>query len=283
MTDRRQRTVRRGAPGWLAAMLVLAASQMAQAQGDSGFLRGEGNLDLVLSYGLDTYDEFWIGDSKVTNPPFGRVTRQYFTVYGAYGITDSIDLTLNAAYVHVDTDAVFNDEDGLQDLAASAKMRFIQERFGSMTLNVLAAPGVKVPMTHYEDNSVPAIGDGQVDLRLRGIIQLVHDSGAFIALETGYDVRFDAPHDEVPINLTAGITFDRITLSGFVTRIESLGGHDIGQGSFPGVEEEYWRVGGGVYCRLTETLGITASGWTTLDGRNTGDVDGFSAGVVLSF
>lgn len=283
MKNRRQWTSRGRGIGWVAAVLMLAASQAAQAQGDSGFLRGEGKLDLVFSYGLDTYNEFWIGDTKVKNPPFGRVTRQYFTAHGAYGITDDVDLTLNAAYVHVDTDNVFNDEDGIQDLTAAARIRVGSQRFGSMTLNLLAAPGLKVPMSHYEDNSVPAIGDGQVDLHLRGIIQLVHDSGAFIALETGYDVRFDAPPDEIPINLTGGVTFDRVTVSGFVSRIESLGGHDIGQGSFPGVEEEYWRVGGGVYCRLSETLGVTASGWTTLDGKNTGDVDGFSAGVVLRF
>jgi len=277
---------RRSAWGWEISRLlvigfVLSTARLAVAQGDEGFLRGMGHLDIALSYGLDTYDEFWIGDDKIDDAPFGRVTRQYVSLYAAYGLTDEIDLGLNGSYVYVDTDHVFDDEDALQDLTTFARVRLGSHRLGSATLNVLAAPGIKVPMTHYEDNSVTAVGDGQVDLHLRGIVQLVFDGGAYVAIETGYDFRFDSPPDEVPINFTGGFTFDRITISGFASRIESLGGYDIGEGPFPGVQEEYWRLGGGVYWRLTESLGLTARGWTTLDGKNTGDVNGFSVGMVF--
>ncbi len=138
-------------------------------------------------------------------------------------------------------------------------------------------------MTHYEDNAVNAVGDGQVDLRLRGIIQYAFDSGVFLALETGYDVRFDAPDDEIPIHLSAGFSSGPATLTGFYSHIESLGGDDIGEGPFPGVEEEYDRIGANLDWRLQEDCGLSASVWTTVDGKNTGDVDGISIGAVLRF
>ena len=268
----------------IGAVIVLMPAQLTYGQGDSGFLRGKGNLDVAATYAYETYDEFWIGSDTVDDAPFGRVTRQSVNVYGAYGLRDNMDIALSGSWVFVSTDEIFDDVDALQDLTAQLKWRGISKEFGPGKLNLLAAPAVKIPMTHYEDNNVPAVGDGNVDLRLRGIAQYVFDNGAFIALDTGYDIRFDDPHDEVPIHVTAGMTFfEKLTVMGFYTHIESLGGHDIGEGSFPGVEEEYDRIGGGMYYRLTESWGVTANGWTTLDGKNTGDVDGFSIGMVYRF
>lgn len=37
----------------------------------------------------------------------------------------------------------------------------------------------------------------------------------------------------------------------------------------------------GAYVRLTDRLGLSAGWRTTLDGRNTSDVDGYSVGFVL--
>ncbi len=268
------------------AVMVAAGfiSAGAVAQGDSGFLRGKGKLDVALSYGLDTYDEFWVGGDKISGAPFGRVTRHNVNVYAAYGLTDSIDLALNGSYVYASSEEIFEDEHGLQDLTTQLKWRFFSKKLGPGTLNLLAAPALQVPMSHYEDNAVTAIGDGSVDLGLRGIAQYVFDNGIFFALETGYDVRFDAAPDEYPLHLTAGATvFGKLTVTGFYSLIDSLGGYDIGQGPFPGVEEQYHRAGGVIYYRINETVGISGSAWTTFDGKNTGDVDGFSLGVVLKF
>jgi len=75
----------------------------------------------------------------------------------------------------------------------------------------------------------------------------------------------------------------RLTLTGSYSYVNSLHGYDVGQGPFPGLEEDYHRVGGGFYYRIHERFGLTGSAWTTLDGKNTGDVDGFSLGVVFRF
>jgi hypothetical protein len=92
---------------------LLGAVYQAQGQGDSGFLRGKGRTNIALSYSLDSYDDFWIGHSKVESPPFGRVSRHHLNLYGAYGLTETT--------------------------------------------------------CDYTEDAVTAIGDGQTDIRLRGV------------------------------------------------------------------------------------------------------------------
>ena len=69
-------------------------------------------------------------------------------------------------------------------------------------------------------------------------------------------------------------------------RAASQGGIDInevgvpGQGGFPSTEEEYERYGISAYARLGSGLGLTAGYRTTSDGKNTGDVDAYTVGIV---
>ena len=264
--------------------ILAIVSQPVRAQGDSGFLRGQGKLDLALTYAVDTYDRFWIGSDTVDDAPFGRVSRQTANIYGAYGLSDDMDLAFSASFVYVSTDEVFDSEKALQDFYAQLKWRVLAKGLESGRLNLLVAPAVKIPLTHYEDNAVPAVGDGQVDLRFRTILQFVFNSGSFLALETGYDFRLDEPPNEVPVHLTGGFTLiQRLTIAGFYSFTKSLGGYNIGEGDFPGVKEEYDRLGLNLYCRLDDRHGITFSAWTTLDGMNTGDVDGAALGIVLRY
>lgn len=267
----------------LARFMILAAVLAPVAAQDSGFLRGTGRLDLSIGYSLDTYDRFWVGGSRVDNPPFGRVERHALNLRAEYGLADDLDLIGNVSAVRSTIDAVFDDETSLQDLITGIKWRARSWRLGPGSFNVLAAPSLKIPLADYEDDAVNAIGDGQVDLRLRGILQYHFDAGPFVAVESGYDVRFDDPPDEVPIGLTAGFTAGVATISAFFLRVDALGGYDIGQGPFPGVGEEYDRLGIATYWRLHGRVGVSVSWWTTLDGRNTGDVDGGALGVVVRF
>lgn len=256
----------------------------ALAQGDSGFLRGKGNLDVALSYSLDTYDEFWVGRTKVSMPMVGRVKRHTGSVYGAYGLTDDIDLTATLSFVSAESSGGAPTEDSFQDLTAALRWRALRHEVDGGAFSLVLSPGLKTPLTSYEDDAITAIGDGQTDIRLRVTGQYLWSNGLFVALETGYDIRTDDPKDEIPLHLTVGGTIgEDLTLTAFYSKIISTGGYDIGAGPFPGVKEEYDRVGAGAYYRFTRNFGISASGWTTLRGRNTGKATGFSIGGVLSF
>lgn len=273
-------------PARTAAFLLALAlpASLARAQGDTGFLRGEGRLDSALSYTLDWYDEFWVGDMKVSDPGVGEVERETFSLYAAYGLTNDIDLVLNANYVEAESDGTvpFDDEEDLQDLYLGAKWRAYSAAIGTGMFSALLAPSVKLPMTDYEDNNVTAIGDGQVDLRFRGILHYQW-SAFFGSLESGYDVRNGAPEDEVPLNLTLGGTIaDRVTLMPFYSLVRSDGGPDIGDPGFTfrAVQEEYDRIGISAYARLGQGLGLSAMWRTTTDGMNTGEAETISVGLV---
>jgi hypothetical protein len=268
---------------FLVSATLAALSGTAQAQGDNGFLRGRGKFDIVLSYTEDSYDEFWIGDDKVSPPEVGEVTRESWTLYGAYGLRDDLDLFLSGSYVDAETDGTvpFEDERDLQDAIFGLKWRFLEERAGPGAFSLLLAPSIKQPLGDYENNDVTAIGDGQTDLRGRLIAHYQFDVGAFVALESGYDRRNGAPDDEIPFHATVGATFANLTVAPFYSMVDSQGGYDIGEGSFPGVEEDYTRYGVNAYFRINETFGLTGMWRTTSDGKNTGEAEAFSLGLVF--
>ena len=267
---------------FVTAFAVLATG--AQAQGDNGFLRGAGKTDLSLSYAMDQYDEFWVGDTKVADPGVGEITRESMNLFVAHGLRNDLDLFAAASWVDVENDgtADFNDETQLQDAVGGVKWRVGgEQRIGPGAFSFLLAPSVKIPMSHYESNSVTAIGDGQLDYRARGIAHYQLDSGFWLSVESGFDYRTEQPGNEIPLNITLGLPVTQyVTVMPFWSQVSSDGDIDIGQGDFPAVEEDSTRLGVSLYVRIDERLGFTAGWKTTRDGKNTGDVDGYSFGVV---
>jgi hypothetical protein len=266
----------------LSAALLLTPFASAQ---DTGFLRGKGRTDVALSYATDTYDEFWVGHTKVSDPGVGEIERATVNLYLAHGLTDELDVVFNAAYADVSSDgsAGFSDESDPQDMVLGAKWRCYRRPVGSGEVSLFLTPAVKVPLDDYENNAVTALGDGQVDLRLRGIAHL--QVGAWwLSLENGFDRRNGAPDDEYPLNVTLGGNLGPVTLMPFYSGVASQGGIDISDvpalGGFPATEEEYERYGVRAYARWNEHFGLTAGYLETADGQNTGDVSAWSLGLV---
>jgi Putative MetA-pathway of phenol degradation len=271
------------------ALVVAALASRADAQGDNTFLRGTGKTDLSLTYSLDTYREFWVGQHKVEDPVVGRITRQSLNLWGAYGIDARTDVVVSASYVEASSDGISapgpggNDtEKALQDATIGLKYKLNEWQLGPGGLSLAFAPAVKIPMTHYENNALTAIGDGQIDYRFRGILQYTLNNGMWLAVETGYDYRTDSTPNELPFNVTAGVTlFDRVTIMPFYMLVHSYGSSDIGQVPFPAVEEEWTRWGVSAYVRVDERWGVTLGYKATITGENTGDVTGYWLGVVF--
>lgn len=281
---------RKTLPVALALLVTVAVAGPAAAQGETGFLRGKGKLDASLTYTLDWYDTFWVGTERVSMPMVGEVERETWSLHLAYGLRDDLDLVMSGALVESEADGAggIPDVKDMQDLVLGLKWRFLHEPFAGGHVSLLAAPSIKTPMGTYPTDQVTAIGDGQTDLRGRVIAQYQHGSGTFLALETGYDIRNGSPDDEFPLHLTLGFTpIENLTLTPFYSRVWSEGGIDISDvpalGGFPAVREEYTRVGVGAYFRLRDDLGLTGMWRTTVDGRNTGEADAVSLGLVLRF
>jgi hypothetical protein len=70
---------------------VLAAAPRAPAQGDTGFLRGTGRTDVAVSYGSESFKDFWVGSTKTSDPNVGKVTHETANLWLAYGIDNRTD------------------------------------------------------------------------------------------------------------------------------------------------------------------------------------------------
>jgi hypothetical protein len=270
----------------LAGLLVLAGpflASPADAQGESGFLRGQGKLDLWFSYYEDLFTESF-GIPPVTFE--FDVKRASFGVYAAYGLTDDIDLVASASRgtaEFVDF-AVVPDEQDWQDLELYTKWRLRSWRVGEGEFSLLAEPGIKVPLANYENQSFVSLGAGQTDYRLRAIGHYVPDDGRwFGSLEFGYDIRSSTPDDELPFNLKLGRrVVGGAWLMPFYTRIEGLGSPPEGVGGFTG-GDGFERYGLEAYIPLHERFGIGADYHVSDDGRPTGSIPGWKVGFLVRF
>jgi hypothetical protein len=217
---------------WRVWALTCVVSAAALAQGDSGFMTGEGRLFTALSYQRDVIDAYRIDGELV---PLERdLVREYLSIFVAYGLTEDLELSASLSYARAEAGAGLEavEEDGLGDLYLATRWRPVSRRLGAGSVSLLLAPGVKLPVGAYDETSEAAIGSGQTDLLGRVVGQYWHDAGTWLAIETGYDVRLEEPPDEVPLNLTLGHAFENgLSLAAFYTRVDSRG--VISQSSSP--------------------------------------------------
>lgn len=272
-------------PAFRAAFLTLtlgAAALPLAATTIDGFFPARGEGDLVLSHTQESYDEFWVGDVKVADPGVGEVETTSVSVWGRIGLTEDLAVVFNVPHVDADSDGLggFGDS-GFQDAAALLSWRAI-DRQGERCRHTLAlAGGLRTPIESYEANLPVDLGDGTTDALLRAAYQLEH--GAFYLTQmVGYELRGDDAPDGFPLQTTLGYTVGRVTPSLTYAWYTADGGTDIGDPgfTFPSNQDEYERLGLGLYARLSDQWGLSAGYFDTLDGRNSGDLAGFSLGVV---
>jgi hypothetical protein len=268
----------------LYAALILACAGLAvpvQAFDVNGFLPGQGQGDVALSYTSEGYDQFWAGKTKVSDPGVGEVDLKSTSVWLQWGLADNLALVANLPYIDASSNGLGGFEDqGLQDLAVLLKYRF----FSSGPHSLVGGVGVRTAVQDYEANLPVDLGDNTTDALFR-LVYLFHTPVFYFSQQVGYDLRNkDAPND-YPFYTELGFTAGRITYGGFYSRLIADGGTDIGDPgfTFPSNKEEYSKIGAKIYARLTDFIGLSGAYFVTQDGRNTGDSDGFSAGAVFHF
>lgn len=265
-------------PARLATTAVLLALPAA-AQGDNGFLRGEGRLDIATSCSVERYGRY-----RLENPSqsFDDVERRIFGLYAAYGLCTDLDLVAHAARVAAESESGsgFADESGLQDASLQLKWRGYERALGSGTFSWLFAPGIRFPLTDYPsfaDNPLNGLGEGDTVL-LGRVIAHYQWSSSYAALETGYDHRNGTLDDEVPVNLSLGTTLDRTTLQLFYSNVLALG-DTVSNERFSDEHDGYLRVGLGAYVRISEAFGLFVNVRYSDEGEN--DSTGASVGTVF--
>ena len=265
----------------LAAGLLVAPA--AHAYDMNGFMPAAGEGAVALSFSSESYDHFYRGETKVATPPFlGEVTTETVTLWGRYGLTDRIALVANLPYVDVEGDGRDRlGDSGIGDLTALVKIRLADFGGGNTLTGGL---GIRSDVGGYQGDAPVSLGDASTD----GLFRLVYQfqrGGFYVSQQVGYDLRGSDVPDGYPLYTELGYTFGRTTLNAFYSQYFADGGTDIGDAgfTFPSNREEYQRIGGKAYVRFAGGFGVSASAFTTLDGRNTGDSSGFSVGGVATF
>lgn len=269
----------------VSAVVIALSPLPVHALDLNGFFPEKGKLDLAFSFTTESYDEFWRGETKTSTPPFlGEVENESTALWLRYGLTDRFCLIANLPYVDSTSDGSMGlSQSGAQDLTGLLVFKAL-EAGSAVRHRVIVAAGGRTPASDYQGDSPVSIGDDSTDGLLRLVYQL-EANGFYVSQQVGYDLRGDDVPDGFPFYTEAGYTVGRVTFSGLYLNYVADGGTDIGEPgfTFPGNQDETERLGAKVFGRLDQTFGAFVGAFTTLDGRNSGDVTGYTAGLTLSF
>jgi len=266
-------------------LLLAAVAPVCHALDLNGFMPARGEGTVALSFTSEGYDEFWRGETRVSNPGLGEVDIHSLTLWGRYGVTDRFALVVNLPYIDAEGDGTAHFRDsGISDLTALGKLRLVDTGGGGPRHTLTGAAGVRTDIGDYEADAPVSLGDGTTDALFRLVYQFERN-GLYFSQQVGYDLRGDDAPDGYPLYTELGYSVGRITVNAFYLRYLADDGTDIGDPgfTFPSNREEIERAGAKAYVRLTDGVGLAVSAFTTLDGRNTGDADGVSVGGVFGF
>lgn len=247
----------------------------------TGFMPARGGGDMGFSFTSEGYDEFWVGETAVSDPGVGEVDITSLSLWFDWGFTENLALVGNVAQVDADSDGLGGFADsGLQDLSLLLKYRFLS----SGPHSLLGAAGVRTPLSDYEANLPVDLGDGTTDALAR-LVYLFNNGPFYFSQQVGYDLRGDDAPDGLPLYTEIGFTTGALTWIGFYSQLTADGGTDIGDPgfTFPSNKDEHSRAGAKLYARLGGRWGFSVLGFTTLSGRNSGETQGFSLGTNVRF
>jgi hypothetical protein len=266
--------------------LALFAGLSAHAQ-LSAWPPNEQQFVVTPGFVYSTFDKFWVGDTRVDNPPNKKSLDQYITFLSLeYGILPDLAADVTVGYTWTETKAFgatgTRDDRGLADTYLGLRYRIWDERkHDGCLLPTLAVRVGGIIAGTYDENFPFSAGDGANGLE--GSLLLAREIcpgfGGFG--EVGYRFR----DDDVPNDFFASGGF-YAGYAGFnatvaYRHVRGMSGKDIGDPgfTFPELKEITHNVEFG--------LGYTDAGERhyqvfyarTIDGRNTGqkDIVGFSA------
>ena len=260
--------------------LPLAANDL------SGFLPEQGEGKVALSFTQESYDAFWRGTQKVPTPGvLGEITTASASLWMTWGLTDRLALIVDVAHVEVDGDGSGGLADsGPQNLSLLVAYRLAQYSSGTTSQSLVGAIGGRGPLESYVANAPVARGDETTDTLLR-LVYLLRSGRFYWSQQIGYDLRGGDAPDGIPLYTELGWTTGRLTWVAWYSQYLADSGTDIGEAgfTFPSNREEVERVGGKAIFEFSPKWCGVLGGFTTLDGRNTGDATGASLALVRKF
>lgn len=267
----------------------------------SGFMQGKGKGNVSISYSSEKYDEVYFIPEKVDGVPVFNETKISSTsIYATYGITDQVDVVLVLPYVTAKGSAtqevltnlgLENERKGFQDVSVFVKYSPFNFDFGSSSLRLIGALGLKTPLSNYKVEegfqSIIAIGNRSTTVSTTGMAMIRMDSGLFASAQlAGNYASNDVPNSyatELKVGYAARLFYGDI----YIANQKSTGGVDIfGEGFagyFPITKVNYTKIGLDLYTPIYQDIGVSAGASTLVAGRNIGKSTGFYGGLVYKF
>lgn len=287
----------------LLSVFVLATVSVATyAQSPvNGFMQGKGKGNVVVSYGMEKYDEVYLVPKTVNGVPvFGEVEVNSASLYATYGITDKLDIVVSLPYITATGNApeavlqnlnFENERSGLQDVSAFLKFNPFDINIGSSNLKIIGAVGVKTPVGDYKVDeglqSIIAIGNRSTTVSTIGIAMFKTKFGIFASGQFGTNIATEGVPDSYMSEFKLGYAGSKVYADVFVANQTSTTGVDIlgegFQGFFPATRVNFTRVGLNLYAPLYKAIGLVGGANSYVDGRNIGKATGFYGGVVYKF
>lgn len=290
--------------------LLAASIQFASAQTDiDGIMMARKNLCIGPMYGYSSWKNYWEGTLKRENLNLGTVSSQMFSVMGAYGVTDKLNILFGAPYVKTKASAgTLHGMKGFQDASLWVKYMPLETKVGKGDLSIYGLAGVSAPMSNYVADYLPlslglrsktlslrAMADYQVGkwfatisgtYVLRDNIKI--DRDAYYTTEMHYTNKVDMP-DAMSFNFRAGYRHNDIIAEAFLDNWTTLGGFDITRNNmpFPSNRMNATRLGfnGKYHLKNLKRLQLVVNGNYVIAGRNVGQSTSINTGLfyIINF
>ena len=170
-------------PGALVLMFLTGARPSAAQTLDDGLMVAPHQLRTSVTYGRETWDQYWEGSTKRSNGNLGTVTTRTATWMAAYGLGTRASLVASLPYVWTEaSQGVLHGMQGRQDVTVAVKYRLAELRFAErVAVRALAVGGVGTPTSDYTPDFLPlSIGLHDQHALARAGVYAMDRSGVFV-------------------------------------------------------------------------------------------------------
>ena len=292
------------------ALVLLASTSLRAQTFEDGVLMPGRALCTGFLYTHESWDQYWEGTLKRGNGNIGTLTTQSVAWFGAYGITDRLNVIAMVPYIWTEaSQGVLKGQDGFQDVTVAAKFRLLQTEFTSRgSLSAIVVGSLGAPTTDYTPDFYPlSIGSQSNRGAVRTILHFRMPEGWFLTGSAAYtwrgNVTLDRPAyftdgqlyltDEVAMpdvfdyTVSAGYRKGPIDVPITFSQQNTLGGGDIRRQDMPFVSNKmnFSKLEAVVMYALpmVKKMQVRLAANHVLTGRNVGQSTAFTAGLLYTF
>ena len=265
----------------------------------------ERNLCVAGIAGYNSWTNYWEGIFKRDNSNIGRLSTTSGMLMLSYGLNQNVNVMASLPYVFTKASkGTLSGLNGLQDAGFFIKWRPVKKKLGKQNISLFGVGGFSTPTNDYNIDFLPmSVGLGSSVLSARLIVD-VQRNKFFTTLSGVYMYRGNVKIDrsayyttrqvnsnevEMPdvgnFQLRTGYRSKKLIAEASLSNIITFGGFDIRKNDMPFVSNKMNSTNAGLEFKFypgNEKLGLNASVWQTLKGRNIGQATGYTAGVLYS-